>query len=185
MRLFVTIIILIGLAGSSLAQKWPSSIRGYRVHDAKIRVSTPLSSAEADAGDAVVTLSDPRLADVGLTGITFEFDVEVSALTKSGHVDFVTFSDFRVNGTEIEVEEYRHSFGFRKSQSVKLPHPARAVIHLSKLPSAAYKHLRENRGELDVVGTVFVFGRFKRFGFSFKRVVPVTVSLKIKNPLVS
>jgi hypothetical protein len=39
--------------------------------------------------------------------------------------------------------------------------------------------------ELVVTGTAFVFGKFKKFGFTFKRVVPVKIDLKFKNPLRS
>lgn len=41
------------------------------------------------------------------------------------------------------------------------------------------------KDEWTVTGRVFVFGRFKKFGFDFKRVVPVEINLKIKNPLNS
>jgi hypothetical protein len=36
-----------------------------------------------------------------------------------------------------------------------------------------------------VTGRVYVFGRFKKFLFSFKRVVPVELSLTLPNPLKS
>jgi hypothetical protein len=54
------------------------------------------------------------------------------------------------------------------------------VFNVSK---AVYRELTEQRDELQVTGTVFVFGKFKKMGFEFKRVIPVKIDLKIKNPL--
>jgi hypothetical protein len=34
-----------------------------------------------------------------------------------------------------------------------------------------------------VTGRVYVFGRFKKFLFSFKRVVPVELNLSLPNPM--
>ena len=34
-----------------------------------------------------------------------------------------------------------------------------------------------------VTGTVFVFGKFKKYGINFKRVVPIKIDLTIANPL--
>jgi hypothetical protein len=35
-----------------------------------------------------------------------------------------------------------------------------------------------------VTGRVYVFGQYKKFLFKFKRVVPVELSLTLKNPLL-
>ena len=48
---------------------------------------------------------------------------------------------------------------------------------------AARRELIESKKEWQVTGTVFIFGKFKKFGFGFKRVVPVKINLKIDNPL--
>jgi len=51
------------------------------------------------------------------------------------------------------------------------------------LPRAAYSEIVEHKSELSVTGTAFVFGKFKKMGFSFKRVVPIKIDIKVKNPL--
>jgi hypothetical protein len=47
----------------------------------------------------------------------------------------------------------------------------------------AVRELKDSKEEWSVTGRVFVFGKFKKFGFNFKRVVPVEINIKIKNPL--
>ena len=114
--------------------------------------------------------------------MAIEIPVSVCSLEQSGRVDFLTFHNVRVNGLEVEVEEYRNSFQVKKNTSVPLPNPAKITIGSKSIAKAAYKELVESRDEWSVTGTVFVFGKFKKMGLSLKRVVPVKIDLKIKNP---
>jgi len=65
-----------------------------------------------------------------------------------------------------------------------LREPLRIYIYL---PSALLAALGDWRGDSKetwpVTGRVYVFGKFKKGPFSFKRVVPVELNLSMRNPL--
>jgi hypothetical protein len=162
----------------------PSEIRGYKVYRDTVTVSTDANSKTTDL-DAFIKIGDPTLVDASVSGVTFELSGELRSLVQSGKVDFLTFKDFRVNGLEVEVEEYAHPFVFRKDKSILLPKPARIFLPANSILHAAWKEIRESKFEWNITGRVFVFGRFRRFGFHHKRVVPVDIDVKIKNPIQS
>lgn len=186
-------IVLIGLlffAGVSAgAQELPDEIRGYKVHRTKkVTVRSEPGAekkAERDQDDlrVEVDFSEPELAGVGLFGITLELDVRVTVFGQSGEIDFITFRDFRVNGIGVEIEEYRAGFEFKKGRTVELEEPVRIFVSTPGTLRGALEDLRDSKEEWPVTGRVFVFGKFRKLGFRFKRVVPVDVDLRIKNPL--
>ncbi len=176
-------LILMLLLPSAHAQKLPGKIRGYTVYDARIAVAEATGPRSSEAGSNVnVKLDDPTITGIGLSGIIFEIGAEFTSLGQRGTVDLITFRDIRVNGIGIEMKDYTHSFSFKKNVTVSLPEPARALMRLSSLPRAAYAELFESSDRMTVTGTALVFGRFKKFGFRFKRVVPVTINIEIDNP---
>ncbi len=120
---------------------------------------------------------------MGLSGVIVEVGADILSENKSGDVEFMTFHNFRVNGVAIDVEAYKQPFSFKKTESVSLPKPARITIKPSSLAKGAAKELTDPQKDWIVTGTVYVFGKFKKFGFSFKRVVPVKIDIKIKNLL--
>ncbi len=167
-------------AGQSL----PSKIRGYRVYDAAVTIVNANDlTVNSREPDAVVKLLDPRIVSIGVFGAVIRIGAEVTATKQSGRVDFMTFDDIRVNGIAIEVEEYANPFKFREDEIATLPAPAIISIKTANLAIAAYKEIVESKRDWAVTGTVFVFGKFKKFGISFKCVVPVKIDLTIKNPL--
>ncbi len=181
LRLCVSILLLSFLAN---AQNLPDKIRGYKVYDAKISVKTENDKIETKGeSEASVNIGEPEIADVSLTGITLELSAEILGLEQSGCIDFLTFHDFRVNGLPVEIEEYKESFAFKKNQPNQLPKPVVIFLSAAQTLRGALKELKDSKNEWQVTGRVFVFGRFKKFGFSFKRVVPVEINIKIKNPL--
>lgn len=178
-------VILLLFAFVTGAQDLPDKIRDYKVYKAKVRVATATSATtpNADDGEAVVKIGEPRIIDVGLAGVTFEADAELGVIPQSGRVDFLTFRDFRVNGMAIEFDEYNYSFDVKRGVAMRLPKPVRGLVSSLNIAKAAYKEMVESKSTWQVTGTVFVFGKFKKFGFKFKRVVPVRIELKVKNPL--
>lgn len=182
---FIAIAAVFGVAPLA-AQTLPSSIRGYKVHRKPIMVSST-SSDRSRSGEeqAVVTIGDPKLVDVGLTGINLELNAEIRALEQSGTVEFLTFHDFRVNEIPVEIDEYTASFKFRKNEAIVLPEPATIFLPTGRLIEAAYRELRDSKERWTVRGRVFVFGKFRRFGFHHKRVVPIDIDIEIANPLRS
>jgi hypothetical protein len=187
-RLLKNLCVLCVLCGSIAvnAQDYPKEIRGYKVHNTKIFVQTKDAKVETKGdAEAFITLGEPTVGDVSLTGVTMEIPAEMAALEQSGKIDFLTFKDFQVNGLKVDVEEYQESFEFKKSVPTALPKPVKIFVGAKQSLLGALGELRDSKDEWTVTGTVFVFGKFKKFGFSFKRVVPVAVNIKIKNPLKS
>lgn len=176
--------ILLLLAFATSAQDLPDKIRGYKVYKAKINVTTAVNAENNSSDDAsVVKIGGPRVVDVGLTGATFETDAELGVIPESGRIDFLTFRDFRINGVAVEFDEYTHSFDVKKGVAIKLPKPVRGFVSNVNIAKAVYKEMIESKPVWNVTGTVFVFGKFRKYGFKFKRVVPVKIELIVKNPL--
>lgn len=169
---------LLFFAVTAFSQNLPDKIRGYKVHKDKVSVS-----AASSAPDAAVLVGDPELDDVSIAGITLEILAEFTANHQSGKVEMITFHDLKVNGIKVEPEEYGHKFEFKKGETVLIPKPVRIFIPATGVVKAAWQEMSESKAEWSVTGRVFVFGRFRRYGFYHKRVVPIDIDLKIKNPL--
>lgn len=185
MRFLALSFLLSAFCLTAPAQDWPDKINGYKLHEANIIVtSLPLSSAASEP-DAIISVALPKAAQIGLTGVSFEVSAEFLSKKESGKVDLVTFKDLEVNGLSLYVEEYAHPFEFKNGKPVSIPKPAKVSIRTTSIPRAALNELLNSPKELAVSGTAFVFARFKKFGFTFKRVIPVKIDLKFANPLRS
>lgn len=171
-------------AVSTAAQAFPSEIRGYKLHNENITITDGSGSFDAvKRKEPSVSVGQPDIVDVSLSGLTLAVAAELNAIDKSGAVHFMTFRDFRVNGMPVEIEEYSEPFAFRKGEKILLPKPATMFLSTGGVLNAAWKEVTDSKKEWAVTGTVFVFGKFRKFGFAFKRVVPVGVKLTIRNPL--
>lgn len=168
---------LLLLAVSVFSQELPDKIHGYKVYRDKVSVNT-----STEGSDAAVRVGDPELADISLTGITLELPAEFTAAYQSGKVEIITFHNLKVNGIRVEPDDYAHKFEFRKGEKVVVPKPVRIFIPTSNLVKAAWQEMTESKAEWTVTGRVFVFGKFRRYGFYHKRVVPIDLSIMIKNP---
>jgi hypothetical protein len=188
---FSVFLCLCGLifAATLKAQKLPGEIRGYKVHKAKISVTSKTAKPDVklkdqkDRSEASARLTEPELIDTSLTGLTFEISAEIDPLEYQGKIDFLTFKDFRVNGLNVEIAEYTNAFEFKKNRVLTLPQPIKIFLGSGQALKGALGEIRNSKEEWTVTGTVFVFGRFKKWGFDIKRVVPIEVNVKIKNPL--
>lgn len=167
------------------AQDLPHKIRGYKVYKTKVNIVTSADkSADKSGENAFVKMGEPKLVDVGLYGATIAVGAEIASGGQSGRIEFLMFRDFRIGGIPVEIEEYRRPFTFKKSEMVSLPDPIRVSISVFSVPKAVYREWTDHRDELEVTGTVFVFGKFKKMGFEFKRVIPLKIDMTIKNPLL-
>ena len=187
MRVFIAIAgaLILAFVHTCIAQELPPKIRGYRVHNANITVRSSDDKNPANAErEAVITVGIPDVVEYGLTGITLEANAEIAAVDQSGKIDFLTFRDFRINGIAIDIEEYKHKFSFKKGGSILLPKPARIFIGTLDLARAARNELMDPKKKWTVTGTVLVFGKFKKYGMNFKRVVPIKIDLTIANPII-
>jgi len=168
------------------AQDLPKEIRGYKVHRAKISVVGQTEKIETkDQPEVSVKIGEPELIEVSLKGITFEISAELDSTKQSGTIDFLVFQDFRVDGLKVDVEEYRESFEFKKNKPLALPKSIKISLGAGQTLRGALKQVKESKDEWTVTGRIFVFGQFKKSFFKFKRVIPVEINLKIKNPLKS
>lgn len=174
------------LTVSTIAQELPDKIRGYKVHKDVILIQDdPEANRKNKDLHVEVKLENPELTDITATGLKLELGGEITVFGQSGTVDFITFNDFQVNGIAVEIEEYKETFEFRKNESFKLEKPVEMFIGTAQTLRGAWREARDSKDEWIVTGKIFVFGRFKKLGFNFKRVVPVEVKIKIPNPVKS
>lgn len=165
------------------SQDLPDKIRGYKVYKTEISVTNESieNSKNKDFG-VKVDFEKPELSDVSLLGITLTLKSNVTVFGQSGTIDFISFKDFKVNDLDVDIEEYRNSFDFNKGEPVKLEKPIEIFINTKQTLRGAAEEYKNSKDEWTVTGRVFVFGRFKKFGFKIKRVIPVDVNLTIENP---
>jgi hypothetical protein len=187
-KFFITIAVSLCLCGlfilTAPAQDLPDEIRGYKVHNEKFSVTNNADrQTQKSKSEVFARLNEPELVDTSLSGLTFEVSGEIDSLDYKGKVDFLSFKDFKVNGLAVEIEEYTNSFEFKKNQPIALPKPVKIFLSSRQALRGALGEITGSKEEWTVTGTVFVFGRFKKWGFTAKRVVPVKVNVKIKNPL--
>jgi hypothetical protein len=183
---------------------YPKEIRGYKVERAVVEVKKPeakkpgkdqsqsgknnsdgqtTDETNSDDVDQLIQLGKPQLARVTPLGITFDVPIIVSAVKQSGHVDFLVFEDMVVNGTSVNIDEYRRVFDLPNKQPLTLREPLRIYIYLPSAVLAALGDWSDSKETWPVTGRVYVFGKFKKGPFSFKRVVPVELNLTMRNPL--
>ena len=183
-KLRYSILFLLLFSVCICAQNYPNKIRGYRVYQTEISVKTDKENPNKKTkAEAIVKIGEPELEDFSLTGITLEFSAEIEGVEQSGKVDFLTFEDFKVNGVNVEIEEYKNPFELKKNEKVILPKPVKVFVRADRAFRGALKEWKDSKKNWTVTGRVFVFGKFKKFGLSFKRVVPIEINLEIKNPL--
>ncbi|MDX6384978.1 MAG: hypothetical protein QOK48_2551 [Blastocatellia bacterium] len=205
-RVTAALVIFVGGAtGVVLPQSrtYPKEIRGYKVERTVVEIKKPDrksrksgkesdpnqtnatdSAAGSDADvDELIQLGKPQLARATPLGITLEIPIVVSAVKQSGHVDFLMFEDMVVNGTSVDIDEYHHAFDLPNKEPLTLRDPLRFYIYLPNALLAALGDWSEAKETWPVTGRVYVFGKFKKSIFSFKRVVPVELNLSMRNPL--
>lgn len=205
---FGVFFLIIAVAPTSLPQTrpYPNEIRGYKVERTVVEVKKPETKNEKSGNDksqrgndgagqgntpadpdsdvdSLIQLGKPELARVTPLGITFEVPIVVSAVKQSGHVDFLMFEDMVVNGTSVEIDEYHRAFDLPNKQPLTLREPLRVYIYLPSAVSAAIGEWSDSKDTWPVTGRVYVFGKFKKGPFSFKRCVPVELKVTMLNPL--
>ena len=195
----LALLLLLLITGpSALAQtrSYPKEIRGYQIErtaieirkpDAKTRNSKNNQTEEQNISDsdvdALIQFGKPQLARVTPLGITFKVPIVVAPVTQKGHVDFLMFEDMTVNDTSVQIGEYQHGFDLPNKQPATLRDPLSFYIYLPSAVLAAIGDWSDSKATWPVTGRVYVFGKFKKSLFSFKRCVPVELNLTMRNPL--
>lgn len=206
------IIIVQATTAVAQTRTYPKEIRGYKVERTVVEVKKPQtrseksgkvnteaennsdgqpnrdgqasreSNSESDP-DELIKFGKPELARITPLGITLAVPIVVSPVTQSGHVDFLMFEDMVVNGTSVEIGEYHHVFDLPNKNPLTLREPLSFYIYLPSAMLAALGDWNDSKETWPVTGRVYVFGKFKKSLFSFKRVVPVELNLTMRNPL--
>jgi len=183
-KLICSAILLLLFSVFAFSQKLPNKIRGYKVYKTKISVKTDKEKTkEKNDAEAIIKIGEPELDNISLTGITLEFPASVEGIEQSGTIDFLTFEDFKVNDLDVEIEEYKNSFEIKKNEKIFLPKPVKVFLRTDRALRGALGEMKDSKKMWNVTGRIFVFGKFKKFGMNFKRVVPVEINIKIENPL--
>ena len=185
----------LGASARAQTRAYPDKIRGYKVERTVVEVKRTGSSAGNNNGkdrqtagddatvDQLIGLGKPTLARVTPLGITFEVPMVVAPVTQSGNVDFLVFEDIEINGHAVNISDYEHSFKLPSDKFLTLKDPLRIYIYLPSALLAAIGEWTDSQDSWPVTGRVYVFGKFKKSIFSFKRCVPVELDLKMRNPL--
>lgn len=180
----LTIVITPALAQT---RTYPDKIRGYKVERTVVEMKKPdgqLNGASSDSDvDSLIKLGDPKVARMTPLGITFEVPIVVAPVKQSGHVDFLVFEDMNINGRSVDIDEYQHEFELPNKKPATLGSPLRIYIYLPSALLAAIGEWTESKDTWPVTGRVYVFGKFKKSIFNFKRVVPVELNMTMRNPL--
>jgi hypothetical protein len=189
-------IVLVSFAGASVraqTRAYPDKIRGYKVERTVVEVKHTASNAAKNNGDdsqtadpsvdQLISLGKPTLARVTPLGITFEVPMVVAPVTQSGKVEFLVFEDIEINGHSVNISDYENKFSLPNSKPLTLNHPLRIYIYLSSAFLAAIGEWTDSQDTWPVKGRVYVFGKFKKGLFSFKRCVPVELDVTMRNPL--
>ncbi|MEZ5344279.1 MAG: hypothetical protein R2681_01875 [Pyrinomonadaceae bacterium] len=180
----VSFLMISALSLQSAAQTFPSKIRGYKVHRADISIGVDRADTSENNSDVVVSFGDPVVSGISLTGATFDVDAAITPFDQSGTIDFISFEDFRINGIEIEITEFTGPFSFSKGQTTEISAPIKVFVSSLAGAKAAAQELRESENKWRITGTAFVFGKFKKSIFKFKRVIPVDIDLTIDKPSI-
>jgi type II restriction enzyme len=182
MRQAFFLLFLLVCGGSLPAQdNYPAQVDGYKVERAKVEVKR--SGDAAPDADAFVKIGEPKLVRVTPLGVTFEIPLTVNPVKQGGRVERLLFEDVEVNETAVEIDDYIAPFDLPNKKPLTLKRPVRVFVSAPKALANVVGNIWRAEETWPVRGRVYVFGRFKKFLFKFKRVVPVEFDLTIPNPL--
>jgi hypothetical protein len=172
---------------SAQNQPLPRQIRGYKVERAVVEVKkTPQQKHAGQVGENdLIKFGDPKLVKATPLGISLEIPIVVSPVTQKGAVDFLMFEGMRVNGTSVSVEDYEQRFDLPDKRPLTLKRPLKIYISLPSAILAAVGEWADSKETWPVTGRVYVFGKFRKALFSFKRCIPVELNLTVQNPMYS
>ena len=194
--------------GSAQTRDYPKEIRGYKVERAVVEVKRSESKKRKSRGDTgenpeqnspnanestdnqtgsdpdtLIQLGKPQLARITPLGVTFEVPLVVAPVKRSGHVDFLLFEAIVINGTSVDIDEYRRAFDLPNKQPLTLREPLSIYLHLPSAILAAIDEWSNSKETWPVTGRVYVCGSFRKSILSFKRCVPVEINTTMRNPL--
>ena len=154
-------------------------MRGYRVE----RAAVELKKTGNSINETLVRFGDPQLARMTPLGITFELPLVISPVKQKGRVDFLVFEEMTVNHTPVEIDDYYRAFELPNTHPLRLREPLSIFINLPRALMATLDEWSMEKTTWTVSGRVYVFGRFRKSLFTFKRCIPVELKVSMPNPL--
>lgn len=166
--------------------KYPKEIRGYKVVRAEVEAKETGTKATDEQPDSepVIRFGNPQLARVTPLGISFEIPMVVAPVKRKGHVDFMVFEEMMVNNTSVEIDEYHRGFDLPNKEPLTLTEPLKFYVFLPSAVLGAIDEWNDSKKTWLVTGRVYVFGKYKKSFFSFKRCIPIELNVTIPNPLL-
>jgi len=174
------LIFLLLAAFAVSGQKYPDRIDGYKVHKKAVVIRS--TDQKTEKRDLELRFEDPTFAGASLTAVKFELQASVSS-QRSGTIEKIRFEHLTVNGISVEVDELTTPFELSSEEITKLPERFKASVSSFGAAKAVWLELTDPKKEWRVRGTAYIFGRFKRFGMTFRRAIPVEFDLSVKNPI--
>ena len=191
-KTLVCMAILISLVTATAQRRdYPDSMRGYKLSRTNVELKKPEKKAKPTDEDApldldaqaLIRFGPPQVARVTPMGVSFEIPIVVNPVRQKGHVDFLVFEEMVVNGTAVEIDEYHHGFDLPNKNPLTLNNPLKIYVFLPSALLAALGEWSNSKKTWLIEGRVYVFGKFKKTIFTFKRYVPVELNIPIDNPL--
>ncbi|HSE30498.1 MAG TPA: hypothetical protein VLA93_02860 [Pyrinomonadaceae bacterium] len=163
---------------------YPKEIRGYKLERAAVELKeTKQKNEQQNGASQLIQFGNPRVAGVTPLGITLEIPVVVAPVKQKGRVDFLVFEKMKVNGTAVEIDEYHRAFDLPNKKPLTLKEPLRFYVYLPNALMVVIDELNSSVKQWPITGVVYVFGRFNKSIFRFKRVIPIEINLMTPNPL--
>ena len=155
---------------------YPKEIRGYKVERVAVEAR--------QSGNEILTFGEANVITIAPLGVTLEIPIVLAPVKQKGRVDFLSFYDVTINGTKVDVADYPESFELPTERPLTLARPLRVFVAMPRALIGAVIEWASPQPTWSVTGVVYVFGQFKKAIFKFKRVVPVELDLRIRNPLL-
>ena len=184
-----TLLLSCHLSAVSQQPTHPKELRGYRVERTAVEMKWE-KKGKKDNGqtsdpnpNTLIRFGEVRLARVTPLGISLEIPIVVAPVTQKGHVDFLVFEEMVVNGTPVQIDEYHRGFDLPNKRDLVLGEPLSFYVYLPNAMLAALGEWTDSKETWRITGRVYVFGKYKKFLFTFKRAIPVELDLTVRNPL--
>ncbi len=165
-------------------REYPKEIRGYKLERVTIEPKEKKGAGNDSASnDPIIKFGEARVVSVSPLGVTLEIPIVVAPVKQKGKIDFLSFYDMMINSTHVEVDDYNESFDLPTEQALTLRRPITIFVATPNAVVGAVQDLARPKETWPVTGVVYVFGQFKKWIFTGKRVLPVEIDLQMRNPL--
>ncbi|MBS1769363.1 MAG: hypothetical protein JSS77_06850 [Acidobacteria bacterium] len=182
MKAGASLIFLLLAVFAAMGQEYPDRIDGYKVHKKPIVINSV--ERKDSKKDVDFVLNTPTFAGASLTAVKFKFAAALSS-DRAAKIEKIRFYGLTVNGIAVKIDEFDRAFDLKADELVTLPEPFAGEVSSFGVAKGAWLELTTPKKEWVVKGKAYIFGRFKKFGMTFRRAIPVEFDLSVKNPIPS